>query len=186
MRPYRRRSRGRFTRDHYNPIIPMSFTRRYLLWLLLPPLVISLPPALLFLTQVVQLTRATGLALGAMLLVTYALGCLLFTLGVRPYAQAVEDALAGRGDLSRAMSACLERTTNLSVLLWGGGGILFAVIASLIFMRSALGFAYFVVASLIAAFPSIVWGYAMGKHRLLEAAGDSRVHYVGRELSLGR
>jgi len=164
----------------------MSFTRRYLLWLLLPPLVISLPPALLFLSQVVQLTMTTGLALGGMLLVTYALGCLLFTLGVRPYAQAVEDALAGRGDLSAAMSRCLERTTNLSILLWGGGGILFAIIASLIFMRSALGLSYFVVASLIAAFPSIVWGYAMGKHQLLAAAGESRVHYIGRELSLGK
>src|SRR6185503_21136028 len=57
---------------------------------------------------------------------------------------------------------------------------------TLLFLPSALGLAYFVVASLIAAFPSIVWGYAMGKHRLLEAAGDSRVHFTGRELSLGK
>jgi len=164
----------------------MSFTRRYLTWLLLPPLVISLPPALLFLSQVIQLTRTSAITLAAMLGLTYALGCALFTFSVRPHAEAVERALAGRGDPSRAMSACLERTTTLSLLLWGGGGIVFAVIATLVFMRSALGLAYFVVASLIAAFPAIVWGYAMGKHRLLEAAGESRVHYVGRELSLGK
>ena len=164
----------------------MSFTRRYLSWLLLPPLVISLPPALLFLSQVVQLTVSRGIGLAVMLAITYALGCLLFTLGVRPYAKEVEEALERGGDVSHAMSACLERTTTLSVMLWGIGGILFGAIAALIFMRSALGFAYFVVASLIAAFPAIVWGYAMGKHRLLEATGEARVHYTGRELSLGK
>ena len=164
----------------------MSFTRRYLAWLLVPPLVISIPPALLFLSQVVQLTWVSGLGLAAMLALMYAIGCLVFTLGIRPYADAVEQARAGRGDVSRAMSACLARTTNLSILLWGGGGIVFAILATLIFMRSVLGLAYFLVAALIAAFPSIVWGYAMGKHRLLQAAGDSRVHYIGRELSLGK
>ncbi|HJQ36531.1 MAG TPA: methyl-accepting chemotaxis protein [Thermoanaerobaculia bacterium] len=164
----------------------MSFTRRYLAWLLLPPLAISIPPALLFLSQVVQLTWTTGLALAAMLAVTYAIGCVVFATSIRPYAEAVERARESRGDLSRPMSACLEKTTNLSLLLWGAGGIVFALIATLIFMRNALGLAYFLVAALIAAFPSIVWGYAMGKHRLLEAAGDSRVHYVGRELSLGK
>jgi methyl-accepting chemotaxis protein len=164
----------------------MFFTRRYLAWLLLPPLVISLPPALLFLSQVVQLGWRGGLALALMLAVSYAIGCVVFTLAVRPYAQAVEEARHGRGDVSRALSACLERTTNLSILLWGGGGIVFAILATLAFMRSALGLSYFLVASLIAAFPSIVWGYAMGKHLLLGAAGEARVHYIGRELSLGK
>jgi methyl-accepting chemotaxis protein len=164
----------------------MSFTRRYLAWLLLPPLLISIPPALLFLSQVVQLTWSSGIGLAVMLAVTYAIGCVVFSFAVRPYAAAVEEAGKGRGDVSRAMSACLVRTTNLSILLWGAGGIFFAILATLVFMRSALGLAYFLVASLIAAFPSIVWGYAMGKHRLLEAAGDMRVHYVGRELSLGK
>ena len=163
----------------------MTFTRRYLSWLLLPPLVISLPPALLFLTQVVQLTFTTGLVLLGMLAVTYAVGCAIFTMSVKPYARAVEEAIAGRGDLSKAMSACLDRTKTLSLLLWGGGGILFAVLAALLIMPTGLGLSYFVVASLIAAFPAIVWGYAMGKHRLLEAAGNARVHYVGRGLSLG-
>jgi methyl-accepting chemotaxis protein len=164
----------------------MSFTRRYLTWLLVPPLFISLPPALLFLSQVIQLTSGRTFALVGLLALTYVLGCVLFTLGVRPHAQAVEAALEERGDLSRAMSALLERTTNFSILLWGGGGLLFAVIAALLLMRSALGLAYFVVAALIAAFPAIVWGYVMGKHRLLEATGDARVHYTGRELSLGK
>src|SRR5688572_12820753 len=175
-------------RSTYNPRHPMSFTRRYLLWLLIPPIFISIPPALLFLSQVVQLTAGSALGLALLLIVTYAGGCVLFTYSVRPQAQEVEAALAGKGDPSRAMSECLDRTKSVSVMLWAGGGMLFAVIAAVLFMRSALGLAYFVVAALISAFVSVVWGYAMGKHLLSEAATAAgvRVHYTGRELSLGK
>ena len=164
----------------------MSFTRRYLQWLLVPPLAISLPPALLFLSQVVQLSVAREIWLAVMLMVNYAIGCVLFTRAVKPRADAVQSALAGDGDLSTAMSECLDRTTTTSMTLWLGGGILFAVVAAAIFLPSPLGFAYFFVASLIAAFVSIVWGYSMGKHRLREAAGTRNVHYNGRGLTLGR
>jgi methyl-accepting chemotaxis protein len=166
----------------------MSFTRRYLLWLLIPPIFISIPPALLFLSQVVQLSAGNALELALLLVVTYGGGCVLFTVVVRPYAESVERALGGKGDLSRAMSECLDRTKSLSVFLWAGGGIGFAVIAAALFMRSALGFAYFVVAALVSAFVSVVWGYAMGKYQLSEAATAAglRVHYTGRELSLGK
>ncbi|HEX7808670.1 MAG TPA: HAMP domain-containing methyl-accepting chemotaxis protein, partial [Thermoanaerobaculia bacterium] len=57
---------------------------------------------------------------------------------------------------------------------------------ALLFMPNALGFAYFLVAALISAFVSVVWGYAMGKHRLLQAAEGKRIHYVGGELPLGK
>ncbi|HEX8255125.1 MAG TPA: methyl-accepting chemotaxis protein [Thermoanaerobaculia bacterium] len=164
----------------------MSFTRRYLLWLLVPPAVISIPPALLFLSQVVQLSTRGAIGLTLMLAVMYGLGCALFTFAVAPHARKVEEALAGRGDLSRAMSACLDRTKMMSVLLWVGGGALFALVAAATFLPSPLGFAYFLVAALIAAFVSVVWGYAMGKHRLAEAAEGKRVHYTGRPLTLGR
>jgi methyl-accepting chemotaxis protein len=164
----------------------MTFTRKYLFWLLVPPIAISIPPALLFLSQVVQLTWRGAAGLTLMLVVMYGLGCLLFTAGVRPQAEAVERALEGRGDLSRAMSECLDRTKVLSVILWVGGGALFALIAAAIFLPSPLGVTYFLVAAMIAAFVSVVWGYAMGKHRLNEAAGDQRVHYTGHGLSLGK
>lgn len=166
----------------------MSFTRRYLLWLLIPPVFISIPPALLFLSQVVQLTATSALGLAGLLAVTYAGGCLIFTTAVRQHALAVERALEGRGDASDAMSACLDRTKNVSVLLWFLGGIGFALIASALFMRTASGLAYFLVAALISAFVSVVWGYAMGKHRLSEAASEAgiRVHYTGSGLSLGK
>jgi methyl-accepting chemotaxis protein len=166
----------------------MSFTRRYLLWLLIPPIFISIPPALLFLSQVVQLTIGGALGLTLLLAVTYAGGCVLFTAVIRPYAQKVEAAFASKSDPSQTMSECLDRTKSFSVLLWVAGGVIFAIIASSLFMRSWLGLAYFIVAALISAFVSVVWGYAMGKHRLSEgaAAAGLRAHYTGRELSLGK
>lgn len=164
----------------------MTFTRRYFAWLLVPPIFVSILPSLLFISQVVQMSWARLGMMLALLGATYVGGCVLFYLGVRPSAQAVEDAVEGRGDISRAGSELLERTKNYSILLWGGGGVLFAIVATLLFMRSVLGFSYFIVAALIAAFPSIVWGYAVGKHRIMEAAPTTRLHYVGRELSLGR
>jgi methyl-accepting chemotaxis protein len=163
----------------------MSFTRRYLLWLLLPPLAISLPPSILFLTEVIRFSAGTAGILALLLALTYAGGSVVFTLAVGPAARAVESALEGSGDLSRAMSRCLDRTRVVSLLLWGPGGILFATVASLALMRSWLGFAWFLVAAMISAFVSIVWGYGMGKHRLLAAAGDRPVRYIGKELPLG-
>ncbi len=164
----------------------MPFTRKYLLWLLLPPLVVSVVPALLFLAQTIQLSPTRALTLIGLLIVTYGGGCVVFTTAVGPHARRVEEALDGDGDLSAAMSACFDRTKNLSVLLWGGGGVLFALIASLILMRTLIGFFTFLVAALIAAFISIVWGYSMGKHQLTEATAGRRVHYEGSELSLGK
>ncbi|HEY0372945.1 MAG TPA: methyl-accepting chemotaxis protein, partial [Thermoanaerobaculia bacterium] len=164
----------------------MSFTRKYLLWLLLPPLAVSILPALLFLAQTIQLSPTRVLVLVGLLIVTYGGGCVLFSMRVGPDARRVEEALGGEGDLSQAMSDCLEETKKLSALLWGGGGIAFAIVASLLLMRTAIGFATFLIAALIAGFISIVWGYAMGKHRLMRAAAGHRVHYLGGELSLGK
>ena len=112
----------------------MSFTRKYLLWLLAPPIVISVLPSLLFLSQVVQFSTSRALGLFAFLALTYVIGCVIFTIGVRPYAKAVEDALEGHGDLSMAMSACLDRTKTLSLVLWAGGGLLFALIGAVLLL----------------------------------------------------
>ncbi|HEY0139944.1 MAG TPA: HAMP domain-containing methyl-accepting chemotaxis protein [Thermoanaerobaculia bacterium] len=164
----------------------MSFTNKYLLWLLVPPALISIPPALLFLMQVEQFSTSRALALLGLLVVTYLGGCVTFALSMRPLLARVEAALEGKGDLSAAMSGVLDRTKFLSVALWGGGGIVFALIGAVLFHRSLLGFGYFLTASLIAAFVSIVWGYAMGKHRLVTVAAGRRVHFTGRPIPLGK
>src|SRR6185369_6179279 len=51
----------------------------------------------------------------------------------------------------------------------------------------SLGFAYFLVSALIAAFPSVIWAYAGGKHLLVQhTARAAALQYTGREFPLGR
>ncbi len=164
----------------------MSFTRKYLLWLLLPPLAVSVLPAMLFLAQTIQLSPARALILVGLLFVTYGGWCVLFALGVRPQTRKVEEALAGDGDLSRALSECLDRTKVLPVAVWGGGGVVFAAVAALLLMPGAVGFATFLISALMSGFISLVWAYAMGKHLLKKAAAGRRVHYDGGGLTLGK
>jgi len=158
------------------------------LWLLLPPAVVTVLPALIFLSQVVQMTPKAALEIVGALVLFYVAGGFIFHRIIAPRALAVEEALEGRGDLSRAMSECLQTTTRTSIYLWGTGGLVFAIIGALIAMPTSLGFSYFAVAALIAAFPAVAWGYGAGKHLLMRAAetAPGRVHYEGREISLGR
>src|SRR5580765_5333470 len=153
-------------------LLPMSFARRYLTRLLVPPAVVTLPLAFFFLTQVIQLTRQTGLMLAILLIVLYAGGAVAFWWLLRKPVDAVEEAVESHGDASVAMSHCLDRTKFMAVVLWLLGGLVFASLATLLIMRSGLGFGYFSVAALIAAFPSIAWSYAAGKHLLIAYTVD--------------
>ncbi|HWW61157.1 MAG TPA: methyl-accepting chemotaxis protein, partial [Thermoanaerobaculia bacterium] len=166
----------------------MAFARKYLLWLLVPPAIVTVIPAFVFLSQVVQMSLTTAFEIIGVLVVFYAVGTVIFQRVIEPRALAVGEALEGRGDLSTAMSECLQTTSRLSIALWGTGGLIFAIIGALLAMPTLLGFGYFAVAALIAAFPAVAWGYGAGKHLLMRAAENApgRVHYSGRELSLGK
>jgi len=160
------------------------FTRRYLTRLLLPPIFFTLL-AFAFLAQVIQLTARSASILGVMLLLVYAGGSLLFVTLMRPSIEEVVRAVETGGDVSTTMSRALDLTKSFSALLWVGGALLLTIVGSLLIMRSALGFAYFLVASLIAAFPAVLWGYAAGKHQLIAFTKDvPERRYTGRELSL--
>ena len=164
----------------------MSFRKNYLLWLLAPP-VIALVLAFLFLAQVVQLTGTAAVIVIALLVALYAgVAAAMFSL-LAPQLSAVEKAIDGGGDLSRAFSDAQSRTTKLSVILWTSVTVAFAVLGTLLVMRTGLGFSYFIVAGLIAGFASIAWSYAASKHLLMSAIPPGKaVRYIGPQLSLGR
>jgi methyl-accepting chemotaxis protein len=164
----------------------LSFTKKYLLWLLAPPIV-ALLLSFLFLAQVVQLTAsATGIII-VLLLVLYGGGAITTYFLIEPQLAAVEKAIEGQGDLSRTLSDAQVRTTRVAVALWGIGTLIFSILGTLFVMRSGLGFSYFFVAGLISSFPSIAWGYAASKHLLISAVPPEKsVRYVGSGISLGR
>ncbi len=160
-----------------------SFTQRYLLWLVLPPALVTIPLALIFVAQLINLTPLTTLDVALLLILLYAVAALFYGSALAPYTRRVEEAIAAGTDASKEMSTCLMRTTRLSMLVLGIGGIVFAIAATFLVMRSAIGFGYFVVAALITVFPGIAWAYAAGKKRL---AAEARGRYAGGELSIGR
>jgi methyl-accepting chemotaxis protein len=156
-------------------------------WLTLPPAVVTIPLAFLFISQVVRLTAADATIVLVLLMAIYAVAALVYATTLSGVTCDFEDAVAEAGDIASGMSRCLERTRAMTLVALTAGGALFAVIATLTVMRSAVGFAYFAAGALIATFPGVAWAYAAGKQQLVRtAAGISKARYVGRELSVGR
>jgi methyl-accepting chemotaxis protein len=165
----------------------VSFSRKYILWLLLPPAVVIGPLSYVFLSQVVQMSLTAAASIVALFAVFFAVNAVVIWMGLAPLAEAVDDAVRRGRDASEAASRCLGRTETLTVMLWGVGSILFAVVAALIVMPTVLGFGYFLVAALIGAFPSVIWAYAAGKRLIAEhASHGGALRYTGRRFALGR
>jgi methyl-accepting chemotaxis protein len=166
----------------------VSFSRKYILSLLVPPAVVIGPLSYVFLSQVIGMSlRAGGLIFG-LFAVFFAVNAVMMWMGLVPLADAVDEAVRRGRDASEAASKCLGRTETLTLLLWGAGSVLFAIIAALLVMPTPLGFGYFFVSACIGAFPSVIWAYAAGKRLLAEhaAQGGGALRYTGRRFPLGR
>ncbi len=167
------------------PTVP--FSRKYVFWLLVPPAVVTGPLSYIFLTQVVRMSLGTAGSIFSLFAVLFVLGGAAVWIGLTPLADAVDDAVRRGRDASDAASRCLERTETLTLLLWAAGSIVFAFLAALLVMPSGLGFSYFLVSALIAAFASVMWAYAAGKRLLVEhASHGGALRYTGRQFPLGR
>ncbi|HEX6177364.1 MAG TPA: methyl-accepting chemotaxis protein [Thermoanaerobaculia bacterium] len=167
----------------------MSFARRYIAWLLLPPALLTVPLAFLFLTRVVQLSPAELGGLFALLAVAWLGAAVVYWRGIRGPANRVGDQPGTDGAaLSDAMSATLQRSGSISAGYWVFAAALVAVAGAYFFLPTTTGFAYFAVGALIMAFPAVVWAYAGGKWQLVSflASQPATVSYAGRELSLTR
>lgn len=164
-----------------------QFTRKYVSWLTIPPAIVDIPLALLFTTQVLRLTATQTLLMLALLVGVYVIAAIVYTATLSASISSIENAVATSADVAEAMSRCLERTREMSVVGFGIAAALFVILATFAVMPSPIGFAYFAVAALIASFPAVAWAYAAGKQQLLRvASGSSRTRYVGREFSVGR
>lgn len=165
----------------------MSFTRRFLLWVLVPQGVVSIPLALLFLSQVAQLGFGQWLAVGAISLVVFGLGVFLLWRGMVPVLEQVDQAVAQEQWISEALSVALIRVQKLELMLWSAGTIAFSLLGTIFVLRSFSGFSFFFVTSLIAAAPSMGWTYFSAKRMLLSRAhGASELRYIGRPFPIAR
>ncbi|HXH39596.1 MAG TPA: methyl-accepting chemotaxis protein, partial [Thermoanaerobaculia bacterium] len=164
-----------------------SFSRKYIIWLLVPPAVVIGPLSFIFLSQVIAMSFCAVSSIVGLFAVFFLLNAAVIWMGLTPLAEAVEEAVRHSKDASEAATRCLERTELLTLALWGAGSVLFAVVASLIVMPTALGFGYFFVSACIGAFPSVIWAYAAGKRLLSDhASHGGALRYTGRRFPLGR
>ncbi|HSN68570.1 MAG TPA: methyl-accepting chemotaxis protein, partial [Thermoanaerobaculia bacterium] len=161
----------------------MNFSRRFLLWLILPPPLITLPICVIFLSQVLQSrTLAEWIGILAFFFAVGIVGELVFIGSVRASLARIDA-----GDVSSdAVSLALRRTVAGSLAGWGAGVLLITVGGALLFHPSPLGFAYFLVAALGAAVPSICWSYAAGKRLLERITSTAGTRWVGPRIPIGR
>jgi methyl-accepting chemotaxis protein len=165
----------------------VSFSRKYLVSLLVPPAVVIGPLSFVFLSQVIGMSLRTAGLIVVLFAVFFAINAVLMWRGLVPLAESVDDAVRHGRDASEAASKCLGRTETLTLLLWGAGSVLFAIVAALLVMPTMLGFGYFFVSACIGAFPSVIWAYAAGKRLLAEhAMHGGALRYTGRRFPLGR
>ncbi len=160
----------------------LKFSTRFLLIILVPPALVSVPIAILFLSQVQQFSAREWAIVIGVLSATYLGGILWYAIRMRPLLSEVETALAQDGQtLPVAMSRCLRRSLQIANFLWLGAGVIFSIATTIALGESIWMIRHLAVASMIAAAPAIAWTYGATKHLLTEAAsGSKHVRYVGR------
>src|SRR6185295_17828664 len=101
-------------------IIPaiLSFSRKYIIWLLVPPAVVIGPLSYVFLSQVVRMSLGAAEAIVGLFALFFFLGGAATWFGVAQLANAVDEAVRRGNDASEAASRCLARTESLTLLLW--------------------------------------------------------------------
>ena len=77
----------------------MSFSRKYITWLLLPPAIVLGPLAFLFLTQTVRMSLATAGSILGLFALFFVAGSAVLWKGLAPLAETVDEFL--NGDRSR-------------------------------------------------------------------------------------
>ena len=164
----------------------MSFTRRFIVVQLAPPLLIAFPAALLFLRHVMAPPPRLFWTILFVAAAAYLAGALIFAMVVGRAARAVERLVAAKGDASDAVSRCMHRTEFAAVVLWIGWGLILALAGSAMLLRTFLGIQYFAETALIIATPAMAWSYWTGKHMLVDFAnGAIEQGYTGRTWSVG-
>ena len=166
----------------------MTFSKKFLLTLLLPPALFSLPLAFLFLSQVEQLERRGWISLIAMMVAIYGGGMLLFASRLHPSLRALEiESNRRTKKLSDSMSRVLTRTSTASVVLWLGAGLTFCLSASVLVAPSVFDARHYFMAALIAAAPGIAWSYAAAKHLLLDfPPADADIRYSSGRITVAK
>lgn len=163
----------------------MDFSKRYLLWLILPPPLLAIPLSLLFLSQVLHLDGREWPALSALLGVLALVSSVIFFLSVRGALGALAES-AGGAEHSQAASDVLRQSVRGAAVGWGVFAFGLIVAGTSLWLPTALGLTYFLVAALGSFAIAMAWSYASGKRLIQKSAPEGTIHYTGPRFLLGR
>ncbi len=160
--------------------------RWYIVYLLVPPLIVFLPLAVAFINGVARLDQLPiwSITLGAV--IGYGLGAIGCYLALNPAVSRVATALAGGQEVSEPISDCLQRTEIVSAAFWVAWGTVMAMIGSALLLPTFRGVQVFAEASLIVSVPAMAWTYWGAKWFLLRGVSQRQaLAYRGRVYSVG-
>lgn len=166
----------------------MSFKRQFYLWILAPGAVVCIPLALLFLSQLLHIGVSGWSGVLAAIYGMYAIGAVIFIRYLDPVLDEIADEASRPNSehLGELLTEALMRVERATVGLWIGGGTVFAVVATLVIARSAIGLRYFLVGVLTAGVPAIVIAYLAAKRILFAQTRNARrIRFTGRKISIG-
>jgi methyl-accepting chemotaxis protein len=165
----------------------MRLHRQLAFWLTLPPALIGLTAAFLFLSQVLQGSQTNVFRVGLLMAAVYGVGGAIFARRILSIGRSVNGAIATNSDVSETMSWALEEIEKYALIYWVSAGLIFAVLGTALFFRSGLGFSYFFVSAVLIGPFALAWDYFTAKQLLFANAKHlDDLHYVGRQLLVAR
>jgi methyl-accepting chemotaxis protein len=163
----------------------VSFRTKYLVALVIPPLIGFLPLGLAFLVATVNRPGRSWTVLIGVAVAAYLLGAMLFASFVGTRAVALDEALEKKRDVAVAASRLLNATIFAASGFWCGLGVVLAILGTVLWEPSILGLQYFGEAAVIVASPAMAWTYWRSKRLLvLHASSAADLAYVGSTWSI--
>jgi methyl-accepting chemotaxis protein len=163
----------------------VSFRTKYVVALVIPPLIVFLPLGFAFLMATVNRPGRSWTVLAGVTVGAYLLGALLFATVVGTRAQSLDDAIEKKRDVADAASKLLNTTIFTASAYWCGFGMILAIVGTILWEPSVLGLQYFGEAAMVVASPAMAWTYWRSKRLLVVHASSSPdFAYVGSTWSI--
>ena len=162
----------------------MKFVHRYVLTLLLPPLLLLLPAALAFVILVTRTAQWRPIAIVAT--VAYVAGAILAAFVLASTAKRVSSAIQANDDAAKAISDSLQQTVRIALVQWLGIGAILTIAGFALLHPTFLGIQQLAIGALIIAAPAMAWTYWGAKRMLIGAArGIADLAYRGTQYTIG-
>lgn len=163
----------------------VDFEKRYIRWLIGPPLAVFTPISFWFLYSVEQLNNREWGLIGFCWVALAATVTLVFRSGIQRQLDAARVSLDTGHGIAESLSLCLSRTWIAAIAGWVSGVVVFSLLSTILVNQSTLSIRHFFVAALLICAPSMTWSSIGAKPLLIEAAaGHPDLRYVGRRLSI--